>query len=493
MKRPNSLPVLASVAALAALAVIMSQLVTIGLVILSPEPRPSGFSPQVMSEALSGRPAVTPDGRALKREIGPQPLEVDERDKRDPLNRALVSALSQRLGVPADDLRIKVERGGPPRNPFRQPPRYGANRPPPAQGFGPPGQRPDDSSGGAGGAASPQGPGPGFGPGFGPGADRAFTLVADRATFDPFAASLRLPDGTWATVQPPHSLLTPWQKRLLVSLLISMLVLAPIVWLLARRLTRPIRVFAEAAARLGADPDAAPLVPSGPTEVRTAIAAMNDMQASLRDHMRKRTQTIAAIAHDLRTPLTRLRFRVEQAPEPLSQRMSADIEEMDALIGQAMAFVRGAAAAERREALDLGVIAHDCATGFSETGADVTFDGGVALPILGDPDALRRAVANLIGNAVKYAGSARLRAFHCDRRAVLTIDDDGPGVPPEELEAVFEPFARGERSRNRETGGVGLGLAVARQGARACGGEVTLENRDGGGLRATLSLPLAVD
>ena len=139
---------------------------------------------------------------------------------------------------------------------------------------------------------------------------------------------------------PPRGRLSPWQVRILIALGISLLLLAPLVWIMARRLTRPIRVFAEAAERLGADPDAAPMVASGPTEVRTAIHAFNDMQAALRDHMRRRSQTVAAIAHDLRTPLTRLRFRAEQAPDSVRDRMAADIEEMDALIATAMAYVR---------------------------------------------------------------------------------------------------------------------------------------------------------
>ncbi|MGZ9100813.1 MAG: ATP-binding protein, partial [Brevundimonas sp.] len=320
---------------------------------------------------------------------------------------------------------------------------------------------------------------------------RQFTVLADRLTFAPFAASVRQPDGRWATVEPPRGLLAPWQHRILMALGISMLLLAPLVWWMARRLTRPIRVFADAAERLGADPEAEPLTPSGPSEVRTAIHAFNDMQASLRDHMRRRTQTVAAIAHDLRTPLTRLRFRAEQAPEAVRDRMAADIEEMDALIAQAMAYVRGEATPDRRETFDLDALAADCAGGFSETGGAVTFDGGGALPVDADPAALRRALGNLIANAVKYGGAAGVKAFARDGRAVVLIEDDGPGLPDDDLEAVFDPFHRAERSRSRETGGAGLGLTVARQAARAHGGEVSLSNRSEGGLVARLELPLS--
>jgi signal transduction histidine kinase len=286
-------------------------------------------------------------------------------------------------------------------------------------------------------------------------------------------------------------LIDPWQARLLMALGITALLLTPVVWLMARRLARPIRAFAEAAERLGVNPDAEPLKPSGPSEVRTAIAAFNDMQAAIRQHMRQRTQTIAAIAHDLRTPLTRLRFRAEQAPEALRDRMAADVEEMDALIGQALAFARGETRAERREPLDLSALTADCVMGFADTGADVTFEGDGPLSIEGDPAGLRRAVSNLIDNALKFGGSASVTAVRVDDRAVITVSDSGPGLNSDELERVFEPFYRGERSRNRQTGGAGLGLAIARQAVRAAGGEVVLSNRTGGGLKARLTFPLA--
>ncbi len=527
MKRPSSLPVLVSVGALAAIAIVMSQAVTFAVILLAPEPAPAGYSLASAAAALQGQPAKTSDGRKLVRKVSDRPIAVDaDNDRRpnDPLVTFVAAGLAQRLKTPVENVRVRIEHRRPPFGMGRRRPGPGPF-PGPGPGMGPEGRpafggsqtsfvfvRPDGSP--------PQpGPGPDRPPlpegrggedgvtsaevtthvtvrrqGFAGTAETArFNIIADRLNFDPFSASMKLPDGRWATVEPPRSLISPWQARLLASLLISILILAPIVWLMARRLTRPIRVFAEAAERLGADPDAEPLKPTGPTEVRTAIGAFNDMQASLRDHMRKRTQTIAAIAHDLRTPLTRIRFRVEQAPPKLRDRMVADVEEMDALIGQAMAFVRGETQADRREPLDLDALARHCAAGFSETGAAVTFDGGRALPVEGDPAALRRAVANLIENAVKFADAARVRTFLLDDQAVISVEDDGPGLPEQELETVFEPFARGERSRNRETGGAGLGLSVARQAARGAGGDVTLINRPEGGLTALMVLPLKLE
>ncbi|MFN3931170.1 MAG: ATP-binding protein [Brevundimonas sp.] len=502
MKRPSSLPVLVQVAALATLAVVMSQAVAFGVVVLAPEPRPAGFSIEAAADALMGEPAETSDGRALKRRITDQPVSQGGADRVDPMALAIAAGLAERLGVERDRVRVAVEHGSM-RRPG-PPPDGGSGRPnflvvrPGAEGKSLALPAPKTAEPGSGSEqvtaqiqmrhSAPRGDDGAIEINS---ATRQFTILTHRLTFAPFSASVRQADGRWATVEPPRGLLSPWQKRMLLALGISMLLLAPLVWWLARRLTRPIRVFAEAAERLGADPDAAPLAPSGPSEVRTAIHAFNDMQGSLRNHMRQRSQTVAAIAHDLRTPLTRLRFRAEQAPAAVRDRMAADIEEMDALIAQAMAFVRGETTPDRREPLDLGLLAADCAAGFAETGADVGFDGDGPLPVEADPAALRRALANLIGNAVKYGGGARVKTFAESGRAVVEVVDDGPGLAADELEAVFEPFHRGERSRNRETGGAGLGLTVARQAARAHGGDVVLIPRDGGGLTARLDLPLA--
>jgi two-component system OmpR family sensor kinase len=512
MRSPSALPVLVQVAALATLAVVMSQAVAFGVVLLAPEPRPAGFSIEAAAEALQGRPAQTSDGRALKRHLSDKAPALAG-SPREPLALAISAGLAQRLEVRPDALRVTV----PPHVPGSR------RRPPPPRSEDQSTEfvfvRPGTDAPAPGSEETLHwnrrvDPGALDSPEAGTREVRAevhmrhmapagaeaitidttthqFTVVTDKLTFAPFSAALRLPDGRWASVTPPHGLLSPWQVRILIALAISLLLLAPLVWVMARRLTRPIRVFAEAAERLGADPDAEPMIASGPTEVRTAIHAFNDMQAALRDHMRRRSQTVAAIAHDLRTPLTRLRFRAEQAPDSVRDRMAADIEEMDALIATAMAYVRGEAAPDRSEAFDLAELAADCATGFSETGAKVSFTGQPPLPVMADPAALRRALANLIANAIKFGDGARVHTATADGTAVITVEDDGPGLAESELEAVFEPFYRGERSRNRETGGAGLGLSVARQAARAHSGDVTLSNRAGGGLTARLTLPLA--
>jgi signal transduction histidine kinase len=509
MRAPGSMSVLVQVALLAAFAVVASQLVALVVVLTAPPPRPAGFSVSAAAEALAGRPAETADGRALRRSLSDK--APSDPVASGPIERVIAMGLAQRMGLPADAVRVRLNPEGVPRGMAfaRRGPLPGLPVADPRGGvvsqttqsfvFT---QRTEDGSvprealvAGLNEALARHAPptGPVESVQVITSGDRQtrFTVAADRLTFAPFSASARLSDGRWATVEPPRGWIDPWQARLLMALGITALLLAPVVWLMARRLTRPIRTFAQAAERLGADPDAEPLSPSGPSEVRTAIAAFNDMQASIRQHMRQRTQTIAAIAHDLRTPLTRLRFRAEQAPEHLRDRMAADVEEMDALIAQAMAFVRGEQQAERCEPLDLAVLAADCAAGFSETGLDVRFEGITALPVLGDPASLRRALANLIDNAVTFGGSAVVSASREGPHAVVTVSDEGPGLPDHELETAFEPFHRGERSRNRQTGGAGLGLAVARQAARAAGGDVTLSNRAGGGLAARLTLPLS--
>ena len=493
MRKPSSLPILVQVAALAVLAVLLSQAVAFAVVVLSPDPRPPGFSIVAAADALQGRSAETTDGRPLRRRVDQRPVEP--RPGFDPLSRAIGLTLAERLQVPAASVRVAIK-------PEDAPPglRHRVLHPPQTQSFVfIPGEGASAATVTSETRVRLRGdttevieltrapreravrPAPGS----------RFAIAADRLSFAPFSASLRLDDGRWATVEPPRGLLSPWQQRILLGLAISLLLLSPLVWWMARRLTRPIRVFAEAAERLGADPEAEPLAPSGPSEVRTAISAFNDMQGKLRAHMRQRTQTVAAIAHDLRTPLTRLRFRAEQAPDPVRERMASDIEEMDALIGQAMAFVRGEAAAEARERFDLSGLAAACVEGYAETGADVRLVRREALPVLADPAAIRRAIGNLIGNAVKYAGSARVSLAREDGQALLRVEDDGPGLPLDELETLFEPFRRGEASRSRETGGAGPGLTIARQAARAAGGEVRLENRPEGGLVAALVLPLA--
>lgn len=313
----------------------------------------------------------------------------------------------------------------------------------------------------------------------------------ERVIFAPFSIGVRQPDGQWLVASPkPTIRLGGWQSYVLLTLVLSALVVAPIAWLFARRLAAPISAFAKAAERLGRDPRAPPLEVSGSSEVAKAAEAFNQMQDRLRRYVEDRTAMVGAIAHDMRTPLTRLRFRIEAAPDDIRGKLAADIDQMDAMISATLSFVRDATRAGVREKLELSSLVETILDEASETGSDATALPSEKIVVEGDPVALRRLLANLVGNALKYGLRARGRVFVEDGCAIVEIEDDGPGARTEELERLFEPFYRGEPSRSRETGGAGLGLAVVRSIARAHGGDVTLHNRPGGGLTARVSLPI---
>jgi signal transduction histidine kinase len=214
------------------------------------------------------------------------------------------------------------------------------------------------------------------------------------------------------------------------------------------------------------------------------------MQARIRRYVDDRVTMAAAMAHDLRTPLMRLSLRVEKAGPDLRPAMEADIAEMREMIGAALAFVRDIGRPPRRQKLSLRALVESVADEMADIGADVMVELGDDIVIEADVAGLKSLLANLIGNAVAYAGHARVRIARPDGHALIEVADDGPGLPDDMLERVFEPFFRAEPSRNRETGGSGLGLASARAVARAHGGDITLINRAEGGLLARVLLPL---
>lgn len=313
----------------------------------------------------------------------------------------------------------------------------------------------------------------------------------DHFVIAPFSVSVHEADGRWLIVEPQRTLRpTPWQQRLLLWLGLSLIAMIPLAYLFARRLASPIAAFASAAERLGRDPHAPPLTLKGPAEVGVAVKAFNEMQERLARYVDDRTAMVGAIAHDLRTPLTRLRFRLEEAPDEIKDRMVADIIEMEAMISGTLAFVRDASKRADRSRLELSSLLESLADERSETRLDVEVEQSQRVIVEGDSIDLRRLFNNLLDNAVKFGGGARIRVFVEGQHAVVEIDDQGPGIPEPELERVFEPFYRRETSRSRDTGGIGLGLPVVRSIARAHGGDAVLRNRPAGGLTARVSLPL---
>jgi signal transduction histidine kinase len=327
--------------------------------------------------------------------------------------------------------------------------------------------------------------GPGAGPGGGPGGG------PPRIIGPSLRVSVHLKDGSWLNVLAPLDLGDPlWRPRFVAPLVIALVLVTFVALLAVRRATRPFATFAQAAERLGVDVSAPPLAETGPREVRQAAQAFNVMQSRITRFVQDRTQMLAAISHDLKTPITRLRLRAEfMDDDDQRARMLADLDEMEAMISSTLAFARDDAASEPRIRLDIAAMVQGMVEDLGDLGARCVYDGPPSLVIEARPAALKRALANLVDNAIKYGGSASVSLKAGGRDVLVVIDDEGPGIAQESRERVFAPFVRLETSRSRDTGGTGLGLAVARAAIRAHGGDITLADRPGGGLRVTVTLP----
>lgn len=303
-----------------------------------------------------------------------------------------------------------------------------------------------------------------------------------------FTVGLQSGDG-WilvSTASPP--IFTSWHVRRLAGMLLTLAILSLLAWYVAARISRPIRKLAEAAtrARLGARP----AIPrGGPREVRELAEAVEAMQDRILQQAEGRTTMLAAIAHDLGTPLSRIAFWVEQLPEAARDRAAADIDEMRAMLGAVLRFTRDDRNRAPHARLDLGSLIESLGEDLATAGVPVEVDLGPRVIVEGDPAALRRLFTNLVENAVRYGDRARLCWSYAGGWAEVLVEDEGPGFPRDRAEALFGPFVRGEASRNRATGGTGLGLAIVRSIAEAHGGEVLIENREGGGGRVRVRVP----
>ena len=304
--------------------------------------------------------------------------------------------------------------------------------------------------------------------------------------------AIPLADGQWlrfVTALPKGDDVMSWQ--FLVSMILMVVVSSAVSVWAVRWLTRPLGALAAAADRLGADLNTPPLSEDGAVEVRQAAHAFNVMQARLKGLIENRTRMLAAISHDLRTPLTLLRLRAENVENGQDrERMLSSIADMDRLIASILAFARDEARTEPPRPTDLAALLESLVDDMADAGLPV---GLAATPdsfvLSCRPEALKRALTNLIDNAVKYGKEARIALQHGPGVAIVTIDDTGPGLAAADLERVFQPFYRVEGSRNRGGGGTGLGLAIAVSVVQSHGGTLTLSNRPEGGLRATVTLP----
>jgi len=305
--------------------------------------------------------------------------------------------------------------------------------------------------------------------------------------------SLPLSDDTWlnftlAPMAAPSGMLGGADAVASTSVMAVGIVGASL--LLVRWLTGPLRRLAQAADSIGRG--RLVVVPQdGPEEVQRVARALDAMQARITRLMDDRTRALAAVSHDLRTPITRLRLRAGFLDDRESQvRMEADLDEMEGMISATLAYLQGEADKEPPQLTDVGALLSTLCDAAVDAGQQVSLAGPAHLDMLCRHVALRRAVSNLIGNAVSYGGSASVRLDVGLDALHITVEDNGPGIPDDELERVFEPFHRREASRNRSTGGVGLGLTIARQAVEEQAGTLTLANRPNGGLRAVIRLPV---
>ncbi|MFJ4289403.1 ATP-binding protein [Cupriavidus sp. NPDC089707] len=302
-------------------------------------------------------------------------------------------------------------------------------------------------------------------------------------------AHLTLSDGSPLTIDV-HPKPTPVAQWLPYVLVLQLLLLVLCCWLAVRLSLRPVVALANAADAL--DPNAAsePLTETGPTELVRAARAFNAMRERIARFVEERVQILAAISHDLQTPITRMRLRAEMADDSEDKRkLVHDLAEIETLVKEGLAYARAMHDdGEKASRIDIGSFVESLAYDYQDTGKAVTILQNIGGAITTRPHALRRILTNLTDNAIKFGGAAELSVRRDGGAVVIGVLDRGPGIPAEKLESVMQPFVRLEESRNRETGGTGLGLAIAHQLALAIGGSLTLRNRDGGGLEAQLRL-----
>jgi signal transduction histidine kinase len=484
--RPRA-PISLQLVALLLASLLTAQAISFGIIMFMPPPRPDIYRTGDVVIALRGGALNGRFSRPLTRVASPVlppdltvPHAAPERSER---------ALAMALGVP--ETRVRLVEHSPSllwrlRNKIRRRERAAdpnglAMAAPPFAGdrYGPAEQPPPESS--------PYRAAPGGRPR----PWRHYGLGPDMPIFGDFAAAVQQDDGQWLVVRStPEPFPTDWQLRTSMWLLLGFLLVAPAGYLFSRRITAPLKRFAEAAEIFGRDPQAPQMTLTGPAEIGAAAHAFNEMQARLKRYVLDRTAMVGAISHDLRTPLSRIRFKMESAPPALKESVLSDVAQMEQMIGGVLAFIRNEGAPRRREKLDLLSLIECVADDAAMVGGDVELLDGPSVAVEGDAIALQRMFANLVDNAVTYGHSARIQLRQENNAAIVEIADRGEGLSPDELQRVFQPFYRSDSSRNLDNAGVGLGLPIARSTARAHGGDVELTSGSKG-VTAVVTLPAA--
>jgi len=327
--------------------------------------------------------------------------------------------------------------------------------------------------------------------GMGPGAAMHFGMQPGMQQGMSFVAQVRLKDGALVTFESRQPAQTAgWPYRLLASLAVLLIAVVAVSLLAVRWATQPLKALANAADELGRNLDRPPMAEQGPVEVVRAARAFNTMQERLTRYVRERAATLAAMSHDLKTPLNRLRLRAELLDDSeVKNKIAQDLAEVEAMVQSTLEFMRGGESTEKPQPVDVMALVESLAADAQVIGGTVAVEGAAARPYVGRPQALKRCLGNLLDNALKYAGAVSILVEDDEDRLIIRLRDNGPGIPEADLERVFEPFFRVEGSRSRDTGGTGLGLSIARNIAQLHGGSVSLRNREGGGLEAALTLP----
>jgi signal transduction histidine kinase len=303
--------------------------------------------------------------------------------------------------------------------------------------------------------------------------------------------SLQLPDGTWiAAFEPGRELATTLRLRNLIILIVGLGLIAGFSLLAARMIIRPMRRLVAAADRLGRERELTPVPKAGMPELDAIADSFNQMQQRLKRFVDERTHMLAAISHDLRTPLTRLRLFAEFVNDQQQRALVLnDIEEMEQMLRASLMFASDEAHREPHSRVDIAALLISLCDTVSDAGGQVSYEGPDHAELPCQPVAIRRALSNLIDNACKYGEAARVHLSDHADTIEITIADRGPGIPEDQIEQAFTPFRRLEGSRNRESGGVGLGLSIARDVVHGHGGSITLEGNQPMGLLVRVRMP----